>query len=235
MDEETDFLDGMIEPSEATATPPEPEVTEPQAEPAERDDKGRFAKKGEDEGAPPAPKEPAFEGAATLAERQRRQAAEQRAATLEQQLQAYQNPPPSVFEDEVAYGQNIQTEAVAKAVAEATYQSHLNMSEMMVRQAHPDFDQAKADFLALADTNPGLVQQALQDPHPWNKAYQIAKNHKAMQDLGASSVAELEAKIEQRIRAEMGTALPQSLADSQSARGGANAAPGPMTLKELLG
>ena len=59
-----------------------------------------------------------------------------------------------------------------------------------------------------------------------------------MQELGAVNVAELEAKIEQRLRAEMGTApaaLPQSLADTQSARGGTNAPLGPLTLKELLG
>lgn len=235
MENENDFLDGMIEPIEAPEpVAPEPEVTEPVAD---RDDKGRFAKKGE-EGAPPAPEEPAFEGAATLAERRRRQEAEQRADTLEKQLQAYQTPAPSIWEDEQgAFAHNNQ-QVVNQAVEEATTRSRMVMSEMMTRQANPDFEDVKAEFLALAEANPTLAQQALQDPHPWNKAYQIAKSHRSMQELGAVNVADLEAKIEQRLRAEMGkepAPLPQSLADAQSARGGAYVAPGPLTLKELLG
>ena len=235
MADEKDFLDDMIEPIEAPEqVAPEPEVTEPVAD---RDDKGRFAKKGE-EGAPPAPEKVAFEGAATLDERRRRQEAEQRAEALEKQLQAYQSPAPSIWEDEQgAFAHNNQ-QVVSQAVQQATFNAKLDMSEMMTRQANPDFEAVKAEFLALAEANPTLAQQALQDPHPWNKAYQIAKNHKQMQELGAVNVADLEAKIEQRLRAEMGAApaaLPQSLADTQSARGGTNAPLGPLTLKELLG
>ena len=235
MDNEKDFLDGLIEPLEAPEQiAPEPEVTEPVAD---RDDKGRFKTKGE-EGAPPASEEPAFEGAATLAERRRRQEAEQRAEALEKQLQSYQSPPPSIWEDEQGAFQHNNQQVVNQAVQQASFNAKLDMSEMMVRQANPDFEDVKAEFLALAEANPVLGQQALQDPHPWNKAYQIAKNHRQMQELGAVNVADLEAKIEQRLRAEMGkepAALPQSLADTRSARGGINPSPGPLTLKELLG
>ena len=175
MADEKDFLDDMIEPIEAPElVAPEPEVTEPVTD---RDDKGRFKTKGE-EGAPPALEEPAFEGAATLAERRRRQEAEQRADTLEKQLQAYQSPAPSIWEDEQgAFAHNNQ-QVVNQAVQQATFNAKLDMSEMMTRQANPDFEAVKAEFLALAEANPTLAQQALQDPHPWNKAYQIAKNHR---------------------------------------------------------
>ena len=69
------------------------------------------------------------------------------------------------------------------------------MSEMMVRQANPDFEDVKAEFLALAQQNPDLTRQALADPHPWSKAYQIAKNHKTMTELGATDLDTLKAKL----------------------------------------
>ena len=235
MADEKDFLDDMIEPIEAPEqVAPEPEVTTPQAEPvADRDDKGRFAKKGE-EGVPPAPEKVAFEGAATLDERRRRQEAEQRAEALEKQLQAYQSPAPSIWEDEQgAFQHNNQ-----QVVNEASIHSRVMMSEMLAARDNKDFAEVKETYLAMERDNPALGQQVMADPDPWRKAVQIVRNHQSMQELGAVNVADLEAKIEQRLRAEMGTApaaLPQSLADTQSARGGTNAPLGPLTLKELLG
>jgi len=186
----------------------EPVEIETPVEPVEtaRDEQGRFAKTGEDSGPPPP--EPVF-NKAVLDERRRRQEAEARAATLEAQLQAYQSPPPSVFEDEAGFASNLQSQAVQQAVSEATYQSHLNMSEMMVRQANPDFEAVKAEFLALAAENPTLAQQALSDPHPWNKAYQIAKNHKTMQEMGSLNIDDMKAKMRAEIMAEMQVPAPR--------------------------
>lgn len=206
-------LDELLNGEQTEAQPEQEtaiEVEQPVIETAEtpRDEHGRFAKTGEDSGSPPQHEEK-LDHAAIIGERRRRQEAEARAATLEAQLQAYQSPPPSVFEDEAGFASNLQSQAVQQAVSEATYQSHLNMSEMMVRQANPDFEAVKAEFLALAAENPTLAQQALADPHPWNKAYQIAKNHKTMQDLGTLNIDDLKAKLRAEILAEVQTPAPR--------------------------
>lgn len=225
-------------PAEAVEAAPEPEA------PA-RDEKGRFAPKGVEESVSPTPvEEPQFDHAAVIGERKRRQEAEERARALEAQLATFQNPPappPSIWEDDQGALDHVKNEAVATAVQQATYSAKLDMSEMMVRQANPDFEEVKAEFLALAQQNPTLAQQALADPHPWNKAYQIAKNHRAMQELGSVNVAEMEAKLREKIMAEMqakppANPLPNSLADAQSARGGGNpAAFQPYSLQDILG
>lgn len=219
------------------------ETPEAQAE-RERDEKGRFAAKGED-GASPAPAEdPPFDHAAVKGERERRQRAEQRAKELEDQIQALQNPPapaPSVFEDEQGWQQHFGSQVVSQAVNQATLNAKLDMSEMMVRQANPDFEDMKEAFLQLAQDNPSLTQQALNDPHPWNKAYQIAKNHKAMQDLGATDVDSLKAKIREELMAEMAAnptmpRAPQTLSNERNV--GSRTGPqwsGPKSMEEMLG
>lgn len=211
-----DILSGepVAEPTvEAVAeAAPEPQP-EPEAAPVQRDDKGRFAPKGETEGASPAPaqQEP-FDPAPVIAERRRRQEAEQRAQALEQELQALRNPPappPSIWEDEQGWQQHFGNQVASAAAEQASLNATLNMSEMLTRQSNADFDEMKEQFLKLAEENPVLRQQALADPHPWNKAYQIAKNHKAMQDLGATDVESLKEKIREQLVAEMATQQPQ--------------------------
>jgi hypothetical protein len=216
-------------------------AAEPEAQPRAPD--GKFAPKGETESASPAPvEEPPFDHAAVKGERERRQKAEQRAKELEEQLQALQNPPqplPSVFEDESAWQQQFGNQVVSAAVQQATLNSKLDMSEMMMRQQQPDFEEMKESFLSLMKDNPQLQQQALSDPHPWNKAYQIAKNHKAMQELGATDVESLKAKIREELQAELQqpaapVTIPQSLAGEQSSRAKAGVFR-PPTLEEILG
>ena len=215
----------------------EPVIEEVREEPSQpRDEAGRFAPKGEQESASPAPvEEPQLDHPALLAERRRRQEAEARAKELEEKL----NPPapiPSVFEDEVGFQEQFGSQVVTQAVSQATLNARLDMSEMLVRQANPDFEEVKAEFLKLAEENPTLRQQALSDPHPWNKAYQIAKNHRAMQELGATDVTALEAKLREKIMAELKAstpAVPESLADAQSTRG--TTAPfAPPSLNDIL-
>lgn len=226
----------------------EAEVVEaPQLEEQPRQPDGKFAPKGEPESASPAPvEEPALEHPALIGERRRRQEAEARIAELERKVAEVQSPPapvappPSVFEDEEGWQQHFGGQVVSQAVSQATLHSELKMSEMLMRQSTPDFDDMKALFVDLARQNPSLEVQALQDPHPWNKAYQIAQNHKAMQELGAVNVADLETKLREKIQAEMAQkpatpTLPNSLADSQSARTSAGAVFQPPTLEDILG
>lgn len=244
-----DELDSILSDEEIAT--PEVQEAEPVETPEakaerERDEKGRFAPKGEEKSASPAPvEEPAFDHAAVKGERERRQKAEQRAKELEERLQALEQPPAppvSIWEDDAAWQQQFGSQVVSQAVNQATFNAKLDMSEMMVRQANPDFDEIKEAFLELAKENPVLQQQALADPHPWNKAYQIAKNHRAMQELGATDVESLKAKIREELQAEMAQQpaaqvpqIPQSLADAQSSRTSSATTFRPPTLEEILG
>lgn len=223
----------------------EPEAA-PQPEPADdgrpRDDKGRFAPKGEEQGASPAPVEkPEFDHAAVIGERKRRQEAESRLAALEAELQQLRNPPappPSIWEDEQGALQSVQQQAVSAASLNA----RLDTSEMLASQAHQDFDDKKAKFLEMASVNPALAQQALADRHPWEKAYQIAANAMKMEALGAVDLSDMEAKLREQIKAELAAqqapapALPNSLANAPAGLGGpAATGPQPFTLEDIIG
>lgn len=252
MDDLDDFLDQGTQPLEQEPEAVEPQQPETIGQP--RDEAGRFAPKQETgvvpqetaEVVPPTtdklPPE-TFKGLQD--ERRKRQEAEQRLAALEAQLQAFQTPPappPSIWEDDAGALQHVQQQAVSQAVQQATFNARLDMSEMMVRQSQPDFEDMKAKFLEMAELNPSLRQQALADPHPWNKAYQIAKNAAKMEALGAVDVSELENRLREQIKAELEAQKPQvatptlpvSLADSQSARSSYTGQPQLLSLEDIL-
>jgi hypothetical protein len=99
-------------------------------------------------------------------------------------------------------------------------------------------------FNTMASQNPAVVQQAMADPHPWGKAYEIAKNHKTMTELGAVDLADLEAKMREKIMAEMQqgqtpvpqATVPPSLTGERNV--GTRSGPawgGPKSLDQLLG
>lgn len=239
-----DTLDNILSDEDIAEETTVEEAVEPVQEVQPRQPDGKFAPKGETESASPAPvEEPQFDHQAVIGERRRRQEAEAKLAEMEQRLQALQTPPqpaPDMFEEPEGWQQHFRGDVVTTAVQQATLNAKLDMSEMMVRQAQPDFEDMKATFLELAKDNPVLVQQALNDPHPWNKAYQIAQNHKAMQELGATNVSDLEAKLREKIQAELASqapaqtpSLPNSLADSQSSRTSAGAFK-PPSLDDIL-
>lgn len=243
MDELDDFLEQGTQPTEPTTEAPQPEtIGQP------RDEAGRFAPKetgvepqeAADTVPPTADKLPPETFKGLKEEREKRQALERELEAIKQQLQSRPQeppaPPPSVWEDEQAYGGHI----VSTAVQQATFNARLDMSEMMVRQANPDFEDMKAKFLEMASQNPSLQQQALADPHPWQRAYTIAKNAAKMEALGAVDVAELEAKIRAELEAKYAAqpqatpTLPNSLADAQSARSTASQPAGLLTLEDIL-
>jgi hypothetical protein len=213
-DEESEVAPVQDQAIETEETQPEPllSVPDPAAQP--RDESGRFAPKGVEESAPPAPKAdqlPQEEFKALKEERSKRQTLEQQLAQLQQELQQIKTPPappPSVWEDEQGAFNHFGERVVQTAVHQASLNATLNMSEMMMRQANTDFDEMKDQFLKLAEANPTLRDQALADPHPWNKAYQIAKNHKTMQDLGATDLESMKAKLREELMAEMAAQVP---------------------------
>jgi hypothetical protein len=250
--QEEQSLDSILnnEPApEVEATPVVEAATETQ--PADGDQPrgpdGKFLTKqpGVEEAAPPADQLPQGEYKAIREEREKRQAAEARAQALEQQLQQKQQPqaqpepPPSVWDDEQAYGQHL----TGRAVSEASFNAQLNTSEMLCRDKFEDFDDKKAKFLEMAQANPVIVQQALADPHPWRRAYQIANNAARIEELGATDLDGLEAKLREKIMAELQGSepvrqqqtLPPTLTTERNV--GARTGPtwsGPPSLTELL-
>ena len=253
MSEEPSFdeiFNGTEQPEAAVAEPeaPEPqvetpEVEEPKAEQPRGPD-GKFAPKGEKKDAPPASEEDRIPVSAIQDERRKRQELERRLQEYEAKLQQLSNPPqpaPDMFENpegwQTHFGQTIQQQAAEQASLNAT----LNTSEMLARDKFDDFEEMKASFLELAAQNPTLAQQALSDPHPWRKAYQIAKTHTTMQQVGATDIDSLRAQIRAELEAELkaqaptpAVDIPQTLATAQSGRTAVPPPNAPPSLQDLL-
>ena len=243
------FNDEPTEAVEAPQVETAPEQPTQDAEPPSdgraRGPDGKFVAKQqtdvEDTGPSP-DKLPKDEYKAIREEREKRQAADARIAVLEQTIQSLKQPkepeapPPSIWEDEQGWQQAFG----AQLAQQTSLNAKLDMSEMLAGQAHEDFDDIKAKFLEMAQGNPALVQEALGARHPWEKAYQIAKNAATAAELGATNVEELRAKIRDELMAEMGqppqsAGLPPTLTNQRNV--GARSGPawsGPRPLSELL-
>jgi hypothetical protein len=253
MEHEGPSLSELLNDEPSQAAP----VAEPAAEPAPqdagqpRDEHGRFAQKGDTDGASPAPvDEPPFEHAAVKGERSRRQQAEQERDELRSRLEALERqsqppqqppaPPPSLWEDEQGWQHHFGNQVINAS----TTQSRIIMSEMLMSQQHPDFAEMKERYLQMERENPAIIPQVMSDPHPWSKAYQIAKNAKTMADLGATDLETLKAKMREELMAEMQAqqpaipgrpALPPTLTSERSVGGRTGPAwAGPASLDELL-
>lgn len=256
-----DILDGNDEPeveAEAVeAQPEQPEATEPEPQP--RDESGKFAAKGETE---PQPEEPQEEPpsskpdagvlAAKRAETERRQAAEKERDDFARQLEALRSeiqqqqkpqepeaPPPSVWEDENAWGGQL----VSQAVQQSAYQAKLQMSEMLMSEQAEDFADIKQQLVEFVGSNPAINQQVAESQHPWRTAYQAFKSQRTMQELGATDVDTLRAKLREEILAELQAnapveqpKVPPSLSTKRNvgSRSGPNWT-GPTPLGDLIG
>lgn len=216
---ESFFDDNEPDTSEVQEAP----VEQPEANAPPRDEHGRFLPKETGDTAEPET-EPAAEVPPTnqglppetfkglKEEREKRQRLEAELEALKAQIQAAQQPqeppapPPSVWEDEQAYGSHI----VTAAVQQANLNAKLDMSEMLTRREKTDFEPMKAKFLQMAEMNPVLAQQALSDPDPWGKAYQIAKNAATMEELGATDLDTLKAQLREQLLAEAAANVPIS-------------------------
>jgi hypothetical protein len=231
-DTDAELRPALAEPAEETGVTPPSEAPE--------------ATEADDAGPPPADERAKGLEAGIAAERKKRQEIEQQLEALRREMAAKPQeppaPPPSIWEDEHGALGHVKQDAVATAVQQATINARLDMSEMLARQANPDFEEMKAEFIQMMQANPVLQQQALADPHPWQKAYQIAKNAKTMAELGATDIQALEAKIREKVMAEMQATppvaaprIPPSLSTTRSvsSRNGP-AWSGPPSLGDLL-
>lgn len=257
MDEGNTSLDSILSDEPITEPVETPEVEaeatpEPEAEQPRGPD-GKFLPKQTGvepeetpEAVPPTDKLPKEDYKAIRDEREKRQRLEAELEALRQQVQSQQAqtppaPPPSIWEDEQGWQQHFGQQVAQQAALNAK----LDMSEMLTRQNNPDFEEVKARFIEMAQANPAIVQQAMADPHPWAKAYSIAKNAAKMEELGAVDLNDLKAKLREEVMAELQQAsvpVQQPLAVPPSLTGernvGARTGPawaGPKSLNELLG
>jgi hypothetical protein len=225
-DKETDSLPMDAEPivdQPVLETPPSiPEPSGP-----ERDEHGKFKAKdkGEDNGAPPAQESENVPVKALQEERRKRQELEQQFKELQQQMQQPPAPAPDIFENTEGWQQHFGNQVAQNAAQFAAQNARLDTSEMLAATAHDDFEEMKAEFLEMAQQNPTLAEQAKADRHPWEKAYQIAKNARTMKEMGATSIEELRAGIRAELEAEMKGQAPRfptstALDGSVAGRGG---------------
>lgn len=170
---------GRPEPTEAAPTTDNTgEKPAPQAE-RPRDDAGRFAPKGEQQGAPPVPEQSAPQlvpVSAVLEERKKRQALEARLREMEAARQAPPSPPqmpPQPAQPEVPLSDLMFQDpdrfiqAVRAPIEEQLVATRIAMSEQVARQ-QPDYSDAEAALVAYVEANPAVrphVAKALRE-HP---------------------------------------------------------------------
>lgn len=247
MDNLEEFLKGgeapeaeVVETAEAPEAVETPVAEEPKG-PA-RDEKGRFAPKGDNEpeaqqDAPPASEEPQFEHAAVIGERRRRQEAEARIAALEQQIAQFQKPqpapqeqaspqgPPDRWEDPEGYDRWLVGQAAQAARAEAmqTFQyQRIETSAVAFKATVPDYDEKIATFGQMLQANPGLLNELYRSPEPAKYAYNMAKTQLEISQYGGIDGlinARIEEALKQQAPAPATPPIPDTLADAQSARG----------------
>lgn len=185
--------------------------------------------------------------AAAADERRKRQALEQELANLRQKPAAPAEPAKTFWDD--PDGALKTEEQKRNAVLVHT---KLQTSEMIARTRYTDFDEKIATFKALVESNPAIVQQWIAAPDPATYAYNLAKNHQELQQVGGLEEmrkkieAETTAKVRKEVEAEQAAklealekqraALPPSLSDVRGATTGKTAAwGGPTPLTSILG
>lgn len=162
--------------------------------------------KGDKEDAPPASSPESVPVKALQDERRKRQELQDQLEALK--AQQSQEPPVSIWENDEKWQQQFGERVTLSAAQHATLNARLDTSEMLAAQAHEDFEQVKAEWLEMAKQNPELRQQAMADRHPWERAYQQAKNAKAMKELGATSIEDVIKAERAKWEAEMAQKSP---------------------------
>lgn len=232
--------------NDEVTTEPTPEVTEQEQPVQPRDESGRFAPKGEEESASPAPVEekPTLEHPALIGERRRRQEAEARAAELEARLNSQPAPQPAdIWENtqewQSQFRDQLLTEAEQRAVARIE-ERNIARSAIAARSKYQDFDEVIGTFSELARQNPMLERQLRDADNPGEFAYTTAKTQMELQqyggDVGALVAARVKAELEkaQPKPPEPGVTIPESLAGAQSARGTTAPTPSSFSLDDIL-
>lgn len=238
-------------PVEATQPEEAPEPTET-AQAIARDERGRFAPKGETDAPPASQEEPGHIPIAALKdERSKRQALEAELQQMrdyyaQQQAQPAQTPPDR-WEDPDGYDQWLIAQATGqatRAAQEAATQQfetqRIQQSADQLKATKPDYTDKIGVFGQMAAANPALLEEMRRAPNPAQYAYDVATIQTELHQHGG-----LEGLIEARIAArnnavqDVHSQLPSSLPPSISADRsvGARSGPawsGPVPLSDLL-
>lgn len=254
--------------SEFLGSEEQPEIVEQQPEEQSegraRDEHGRFvAKTGEEpeavaEAAPEASAPPAQQEAAQVPvaalqdERQKRQQAEDRLRQYDEyfarlQAQSQQQPAPDMFEDPDGFKARLAADLRAELMQELgpVVQQHgtltrAEVSEMLARQKHEDYDDKIEVFKEAMQANPFLIEQLKQAPDPATFAYNAANKYLEAKQYGGVSPSreQIEAELREKIMAEVGLSRPQAPSTFAGDRSvGSRSGPawaGPTPLGEML-
>lgn len=222
-DSERDFLDDVVSEGEPQETPEVPE-TEVEPEQAGTVEQQPEVTATEASTAPEVKEDKTVPYAAMKAEREKRQAEQQRREQLEREVAQLRQaaPEPSFYEAPEQFVQ-----AMEQRANERLYLA----LEAQAREAYPDYDEVFAAVKEHAEGNPAVRQEILSAPNPAVAAYKLGKKlreFERMQDPGAyrqQIEAEVRAKVEAEFkakeaeRAKAVAALPPDLTQARSAKG----------------
>lgn len=247
--------DEPTQETEAVAETPQAEVESTEtAQARARDEKGRFAPKGEND-APPASQEGHIPVAALKDERNKRQALEAELNQLRQQYQAQAQPqpqvqgPPDRWEDPEGYDQWLIAQAANYAGQAARVEARQEFESQRIRSAadeakakHPDYVEKIGVFEQMAQLNPMLWQEMSRAPNPAEYAYNTARlqveimQHGGIEGMIEARMSARENAAIQGVQDRLPSSAPPTLSSERSV--GARSGPawsGPTPLSELLG
>jgi hypothetical protein len=240
-------LDNILNEDSDTTAEIKPALPEVEAETGEQPQPEPEAPEPEAEAGPPPAEDARKAGleAGIAAERRKRQEIEAQLEALRREIQAKPAepapPPPSIWEDEQGAFQHFGGQAVTAAVQRATFEAKLNQSEFYARKNIEGFSDSWEEMNKWLVENPSVAQQATADFDPWGYAYRAFQNQRTMQELGATDLETLKAKMREELMAEMqaqapaAPVIPRSLSTTRSVSGRNGPAwSGPPSLGDLL-
>lgn len=221
---DTNSLDAMLDDAPTSQTAPQPvEMAEPEplAE-AHQGDKS--------DAAPPAApvEQPRAEKTVPLKavedERRKRQELERKLAEYEaafQQQKQQQPAEPPNWELEPSQA----AQAMQAQIQTRLYQQAVYTSERILRQQHPDYDEAATVFAEVARNDSSLAAEVFQHPFPAEFAYQHGKRLMLLKEIGDDPEA-----YRQKLREQVLAELQQGTASAPTAKIQASMAPVPKSL-----
>jgi len=252
-------LDGFLSDSMTDPTPaPEPEPVAVEATPTE-EPKGvegapparELPPRGEDgkwvKSEPPAAPQQQSHMVpleALLAEREKRQEAERKAAEVKPKVDFWENPEAAMQAALDAEREKLREEARGLATSEAR-SLFLQFTEADARSRYADYDQAREVFAEAAAKNPMLAAQLREAPNPAEFIYQQGKTQAELKAVGGNLAdyrKRLEAELRQKLEAEYAAkaartaSVPLSLNSEPSKGAGITGAgwAGPTPIEDIL-
>lgn len=141
--------------------------------------------------------EKAWTKAMALDERRKRQDTQKEFDDYKAQMEVKAKAPaPDVFDDQEAFTNHLHSEVDQKLMNQK-----VEMSRDFMLDTHSDYEDMEKAFLELAQTTPGLREQAAAHPMPAKYVYEQGKRHLQFQEM--QDTGKYEAKIRAEIRAEI--------------------------------